>query len=79
MAMVELGIIDIWVKATNNANGQIAKRIGAHHVVYPEAVMGERVAHLISEKMMGFIEFHDGFAIAINQLLRSSPCILRTR
>lgn len=64
MAMSELGIKDIWVKATNAAHGQIAERIGAHHVVYPEAAMGERVAHLISGKMIDFIEFDDGFAIA---------------
>ncbi len=64
MAMTELGIKDIWVKATNTAHGQIAERIGAHHVVYPEAAMGERVAHLISGKMIDFIEFDDGFAIA---------------
>lgn len=64
MAMTELGIKDIWVKATNAAHGQIAERIGAHHVVYPEAAMGERVAHLISGKMIDFIEFDDGFAIA---------------
>ena len=64
MAMSELGIKDIWVKATNAAHGQIAERIGAHHVVYPEAAMGECVAHLISGKMIDFIEFDDGFAIA---------------
>jgi len=64
MALVELGIQDIWVKATNTEHGQIAERIGAHHVVYPEAAMGERVAHLVTGKMIDFIEFDDGFAIA---------------
>lgn len=44
--------------------GQIAQRIGAHHVIYPEADMGERVAHSITGRMMDFIEFDDGFAIA---------------
>lgn len=64
MALSELGIKDIWVKATNDAHGRIAERIGAHHVVHPEAAMGERVAHLVSGKMIDFIEFDDGFAIA---------------
>lgn len=64
MALSELGIGDIWVKAMTAEHGQIAQRIGAHHVVYPEADMGERVAHLITGKMMDFIEFDDGFAIA---------------
>lgn len=64
MALTELGIKDIWVKAMTKEHGQIAERIGAHHVVYPEADMGERVAHLITGRMMDFIEFEDGFAIA---------------
>ena len=64
MALSELGIKDIWVKAMTAEHGQIAQRIGAHHVVYPEADMGERVAHLISGRMMDYIEFEDGFAIA---------------
>jgi len=64
MALIELGIGDIWVKAMTEDHGRIAERIGAHHVVYPEADMGERVAHLISGRMMDYIEFDDGFAIA---------------
>ncbi|WP_229255350.1 potassium channel family protein [Duganella phyllosphaerae] len=64
MVLTELGIKDIWVKALTPEHGQIAQRIGAHHVVYPEVDMGERVAHLISGRMMDFIEFDDGFAIA---------------
>ena len=64
MALTELEIPDIWVKAMTAEHGRIAERIGAHHVVYPEADMGERVAHLISGRMMDYIEFDDGFAIA---------------
>jgi trk system potassium uptake protein len=64
MALTELGIPDIWVKALTEDHGKIAQRIGAHHVVYPEADMGERVAHLISGRMIDYIEFDDGFAIA---------------
>ncbi|UVW27927.1 TrkA family potassium uptake protein [Massilia sp. H6] len=64
MVLTELGIKDIWVKAMTPEHGQIAQRIGAHHVVYPEADMGARVAHLITGRMMDFIEFEDGFAIA---------------
>lgn len=64
VTLMELGIKDIWVKATSVEHGLIAKRIGANHVVYPEAAMGERVAHLITGQMMDFIEFEDGFAIA---------------
>lgn len=63
VALSELGIKDIWVKAMTPEHGQIAQRVGAHHVVYPEADMGERVAHLITGRMMDYIEFDDGFAI----------------
>jgi trk system potassium uptake protein TrkA len=32
-------------------------------VVYPEATMGERTAHLVTGKLLDYIEFDDGFAI----------------
>ncbi len=64
MNLTQLGIKDIWVKATTPQHGRIAERIGAHHVIYPEADMGARVAHLVTGKMLDFIEFEDGFAIA---------------
>ena len=60
----QLGLKDIWVKANNDQHGRIVERLGAHHVVYPETDMGERVAHLVTGKMIDFIEFDDGFAIA---------------
>ena len=60
----QLGVKDIWAKANDTQHGRIAERVGAHHVVYPEAQMGERVAHLVTGKMIDFIEFDDGFAIA---------------
>lgn len=62
--MSQMGIKDIWAKANNQQHGRIAERVGAHHVVYPEFEMGERVAHLVTGKMIDFIEFEDGFAIA---------------
>lgn len=64
MALTELSIKDIWVKALTTEHAQIAQRIGAHHVVSPEADMGEQVAYLVSGRMMDFIEVDDGFAIA---------------
>ena len=64
MALTELDIKDIWVKAFTPEHGRIARRIGAHHVVYPEAEMGERVAHLITGRIVDYVEFSEGFAIA---------------
>jgi len=64
LALDELGIGEIWAKAITAKHGRILERTGAHHVVYPEAAMGERVAHLATGRMIDFIEFDDGFAIA---------------
>jgi trk system potassium uptake protein TrkA len=64
MALTELQIKDIWLKAFTTEHGQIAQRIGAHHVFYPEAEMGERIAHLITGRMVDYIEFGEGFAVA---------------
>ena len=60
----QMGIVDIWVKAATAQHARIVERLGAHHVIFPEADMGERVAHLVTGKMIDFIEFDDGFAIA---------------
>ncbi len=64
MALTELGIKDIWVKALTQEHGKIAQRIGAHHVVYPEADMGVRVANMVTGRLIDFIELDDGFALA---------------
>lgn len=64
LALSELGVPDIWAKAVSDRHGKILERTGAHHVVYPEVTMGERVAHLVTSKIIDFIEFDDDFAIA---------------
>jgi trk system potassium uptake protein TrkA len=61
--LVDLGIDHLWVKAITPSHGKILKRIGANHVIYPEADAGQRAAHLIGGRMLDFIEFDDGFAI----------------
>lgn len=61
--LVDLGIRQIWAKAVSRAHGTILSRIGVHHVVYPEAEAGERVAHLVSNRMLDYIQFDDDFAI----------------
>lgn len=64
LALVEVGVGEIWAKAITRKHGQILERIGAHHVVYPERSMGERVAHALASNMSEFMEFDDGFCIA---------------
>lgn len=64
LALAEAGVPDIWAKAITRKHGKILERVGAHHVVYPESAMGERVAHLLTGQMMDYIEFDDEFSIA---------------
>ncbi|PWR07692.1 potassium transporter [Micromonospora sicca] len=64
LALTELGIPQIWARATSEKHAKILGSVGAHHVIFPEAETGERVAHLIVSKMLDFIEFGDDFAIA---------------
>jgi trk system potassium uptake protein TrkA len=59
----ELGVPDIWAKAITVAHGRILERVGAHHVVYPEHDMGRRVAHLLTGRMIEFVQLDEGFAL----------------
>jgi trk system potassium uptake protein TrkA len=61
--LVDLSIPEIWAKAISRSHGQILERIGATHVIYPEAEAGERVAHLLNGQMLDFVEVDDDFAI----------------
>ncbi|MDR6939301.1 potassium channel family protein [Arcanobacterium hippocoleae] len=61
--LVDLGVEQIWAKATSREHGTILRRIGAHHVVYPEFDAGQRVAHMVSGKMLDYIEMEDHFTI----------------
>jgi trk system potassium uptake protein TrkA len=61
--LVDLNLPQIWAKALSPAHGKILERIGVHHVVYPEKDAGRRVAHLVTGKLLDYIEFDDGFAI----------------
>ncbi|MCW6004409.1 TrkA family potassium uptake protein [Micromonospora sp. CPCC 205371] len=61
--LTDLGITDIWAKALNPRHADILRRVGAHHVVLPEQDMGERVAHLLSGRMLDYVEVDQDFAI----------------
>jgi len=64
LALSDLGVKNIWAKATNEKHARILERTGAAHVVFPEQRMGERVAYLLNERLLDFISFGDEFAIA---------------
>ena len=61
--LVDLGVPQIWAKAITPEHARILTRIGAHHVVFPEADAGNRVAHLVSGKLLDYIEVEEDFTI----------------
>lgn len=61
--LVDAGVPNIWARGTSRQHGQILERVGAHHVVLPEHEMGERVAHLVTGRMLDFIEFDSDYAL----------------
>ncbi len=85
LALTDLGIPDIWAKALEPKHGRILARTGAHHVIYPEADMGRRVAHLVASKMIDFMELDEGVAIGKTRVPAAeagrtlSECALRKR
>jgi trk system potassium uptake protein len=58
-----LAVPDIWAKAITVPHGRILERVGAHHVVFPEHDMGRRVAHLVTGRMIEFVQLDEGFAL----------------
>ena len=61
--LADLRVPDIWAKAITVAHGRILERVGAHHVVFPEHDMGRRVAHLVTGRMIEFVQLDEGFAL----------------
>ncbi|MDR7301804.1 potassium channel family protein [Haloactinomyces albus] len=61
--LADFDIPAIWAKAVSRRHGRILERVGAHRVVLPEHDMGERVAHLVTGRMLDYIEFEDDYAI----------------
>ena len=61
--LLDMGVPQVWAKAISPQHGRILERIGAHHVISPESDAGERVAHLLSERLLDYIEVEADFAI----------------
>jgi trk system potassium uptake protein len=61
--LVDLGVDEIWAKAVTEAHGKILERVGAHHVVFPERDVGERLAHVVAGRIIDFLELDPGFAL----------------
>ncbi|GAA2880376.1 TrkA family potassium uptake protein [Streptosporangium fragile] len=61
--LTDLGVPDIWAKSISLQHSRILERVGAHHVVQPEHDMGERVAHLVTGRMLDYVEVDEGYAL----------------
>lgn len=60
----DLGIPDIWAKASTTQHARILQRVGATHVVQPEKDTGERVAHQIAHRLMDYVEIDPQWVLA---------------
>ena len=63
ITLVEAGVTRVYAKAITRKHGKILANIGATHVIYPEYVMGQRVAHMVTGGVKDYLEFEDGFAM----------------
>lgn len=59
-----MGTRSIWAKAISEQHGLILEQLGIEHVVYPEADMGRRVAHLVRGSMLDYVEFDRDLVVA---------------
>jgi trk system potassium uptake protein TrkA len=62
--LAELEISDIWAKAVSRQQATILERVGAHHVVFPEQDMGERIAHLVAGRLLDWVELDPQWVFA---------------
>ncbi len=62
-ALVDLEVPNIWAKALTKSHGRILERVGAHHVVFPEADMGARVARLVTGALIEYFALDDDFVL----------------
>jgi trk system potassium uptake protein TrkA len=62
-ALSDLKIPNIWAKAMTDPHGRILGLVGAHHVVFPEAEMGSRVARLVTGELIEYFALDDDFVL----------------
>ena len=62
-ALSDLQVPNIWAKAFTEPHGRILSRVGAHNVVFPEAEMGSRVAHLLTGRVIQYLALDEDFVL----------------
>ena len=62
--LLQLGVPEVWAKATSVSHGRILEQLGVHHVIFPEMDMGKRVAHMVSGESLDYIQLDEDFVMA---------------
>ncbi|UTE76845.1 MULTISPECIES: TrkA family potassium uptake protein [unclassified Rossellomorea] len=64
LQLKELGVKEVWVKASNVYHQKVLDKIGADKVIHPERDMAKRIAHHVtSEKIIDYIELSNEHSI----------------
>lgn len=64
LALKELGVARVVVKAESDEHGRVLERVGADRVVYPQRDMGRRVAHFLASPLVqNYVDVAAGFAM----------------
>lgn len=62
--VLQLGVPQVWAKATSVSHGRILEQLGVHHVIFPEMDMGKRVAHMVSGESLDYVQLDEDFVMA---------------
>lgn len=79
--IADAGVPDIWAKALTEQHGKILTRVGAHHVTFPEAEMGRRVANVVTGQLLDFVKIDDNLALVktiVPRELTGYPLLIET-
>ena len=63
VALLDLGVQEVWAKASSEPHAVILERVGARRVVQPEADSGKRLAHLVGHRAQDYLPLGDDFAV----------------
>ncbi|MED4256395.1 TrkA family potassium uptake protein [Priestia megaterium] len=64
LLLKELGVKEIWVKATNDYHQKVLEKIGADRVIRPERDMARRIAHHVgSESIIDYIQLSPDYSL----------------
>jgi len=69
--LLQLGVPQVWAKATSVSHGRILQQLGVHHVIFPEMDMGKRVAHMVSGESLDYIQLDEDFVMAKTEVPES--------